>query len=794
MIQDFRYALRSLLKSPGFTVAAVVTLALGIGANSAIFSVVNAVLIRPLPYKDASQLMLVYTTHPGEPRDFVSQPDLDDWRAQAQSFSGLASVVPQSVNLTGGDQPDRVVGSFVSANYFDVLQVRAAQGRLFAAGEDAPGAAPVAILTDAIWHSRFGADPKIVGHSAIFNGEPYTVAGILPVDFVDTPWSPDVYLPARKYPDYKFDRTYAIGTVMGRLRPGVSVSEAQAEMSGIAARLASAYPASNRDRGAYVVPLKEIVVKDLRPAVTGLAFAVGFVLLIGCANVAGLFASRMIARERERSIRVALGASGARLIWHVLAEATVLAAAGGAAGLMLAAWTVEALSKTASSYLPAETALTLDRTVLAFTAGAALITALLIAVLPAWHAAGSRFLRDTRGAGAGAHRNRARGILVAGEIALSLVLLVGAGLTLKSLFELGRAQTGFDPRNLITFEYRVPRVKYSSASAQVEFHRRVIENIRAIPGVIDAAAVRAVPLGGNGEQDDFFLADRPEPAPANRPRALFNAADPNFFATMRIPVLRGREFTEGDSADAPRVIAINRTLAERFFQDRDPIGRSLRIPGVMAAAEIIGVVGDVKQFSVEDPPQPQIYGALAQHPFVFTSVAVRTAGDPAPMMNQIRRAVWQVDKDQPMWKMRTIDAKLAMLSAPRELVTGLLGSYAALALLLASIGIFGVVSYSVRQRTAEIGVRIALGASGDDIARMVLRQGLVMTSAGIAVGAGAAAWVARYLRSQLYAVSPLDVSVYLTVAALLAVVAMAACLIPARRAMSIDPMTALRQK
>jgi putative ABC transport system permease protein len=340
----------------------------------------------------------------------------------------------------------------------------------------------------------------------------------------------------------------------------------------------------------------------------------------------------------------------------------------------------------------------------------------------------------------------------------------------------------------------VPLVKFPTGGAQNEFHRRVIESIRSIPGVIDASSVRAVPLGGNGEVVEFFAADRAEPSASGRPRALFNAADPRFFSTMRIPVLRGRVFTEDDSAAARPVLVISRTLADEVFADRDPVGRELRLPVAGLTAEIVGVVGDVKQFRIEDQPQPEIYGVLAQNPMVFTSVAVRTAGDPASMMNQIRRAVWQVDKDQPMWKMRTADARLSMLAASRELVTGLLGGYAALALLLASIGIFGVVSYSVRQRTAEIGVRIALGAQGGDIARMVLRQGLVMTGAGIAVGAGAAAWVARYLRSQLYAVSPLDVSVYLTVAALLAVVAMAACLIPARRAMAIDPMTALRNE
>jgi putative ABC transport system permease protein len=794
MFQDLRYALRSLRKSPGFTAATVLTLALGIGANTAIFSVVNAVLLKSLPYKAADRLVIVYTSKPGSPRDFVSQLDLDDWRAMTRSFTGLASSVPQSVNLTGGDEPERIVGDFVSANFFSVIDVQPALGRLFRPDEDRPGAERVAVLTDTLWHNHFGGDPSIVGRSLIFNGEPYTVAGVLPPGFVLTPWDVDVFLPAYKYPNYTLDRASAIGAVFGRLAPGVSLTQAQTEMNGVAERLALAYPASNKNHGALLVPLKEVTISEIRPMVIALAAAVVFVLLIGCANVAGLLMTRIVGREPERAIRLALGASRGRLISHVLAEALVIAAAGGALGLIGAIWGIDALARAAMDYLPPGTKLALDGTVAAFTFGASLATALLVAALPAWQGSGARSPQAARGSGSGAVRNPARNLLVVAEVALALILLVGAGLTIKSLLELGRTHPGFDAHNLLTMEYRLPRNKYANGPAQTRFHEQVVAKIQAVPGVIAASSVRAVPLRGNGETLDFLLEDRPEPPAGERPRGLFNTADPHFFSTMRIPLLRGRAFTEHDQADAAKVVVINQTLALRYFAERDPIGQMIRIPSQRLTGEIVGVVGDVKQFSPADAPVPQIYGVLAQNPFGFTSLAVRTAGDPMLLVNDIRQALWQVDKDQPVWGIRTMEWRLASLAAPRQFVATMLGGYAALALLLASIGIFGVVSYVVSQRTGEIGIRMALGARPSDIARLVLGHGLSMALIGIGIGVAGAAWLARYLGSQLYAVSPFDAPVYAMVAALLALVATMACLIPARRAISIDPVEALRRE
>ncbi len=791
MIRDFRYALRGLRKSPGFAIATVLTLGLGIGANSAIFSVVNAVLLKPLAYKNPEQLAIVYSTAPGGAQNFVSWPDIEDWRAQSRTFSAFAALAPQSVNLTGIETPDRVIGSFVTSNYFDMLGVQPASGRLFANGEDRQGAALVAVLTDRVWRGRFGADPAILGRRLLFNGEPYTVVGVLPANFVDQPWNADVYLPLFKYPNYSLDRGRSSAGVIGRMQPGVAVAQAQAEMTAIAARLAAAYPNTNKDRGALVTPLKEIVVGNIRPSILALAGAVTFVLLIACANVAGLFTARMVGKERERAVRLALGAGRSQLISHVLAEALVLSVIGAAVGLALAAWGVEAVSAVIANQLPPGMQPGLDASVLLFTAGVAIVAALLIALIPAWQSIGATVLREGRGAGSGAARNRVRTLLAAGEIAMAMVLLTGAGLTIKSLLELSRTRVGFDTNNLLTFEYRVPRAKYTTGEAQNEFHRQVIEAIRAVPGVISASSVRAVPLAGNGSVVDFSRADRPEPPAAQRPTTLLNAADPYFFSTMRIPLLRGRVFNEHDTATSAKVVIVNQTLAARYF-DGDPIGHSVRIPAANMTAEIVGVVGDVKQFSPEDAPAPQMYGVLSQNPFVFTSVAVRTANDPVAMMNDIRRAVWSVDKDQPMWRMRTAERAIAAISQPRQFVTSLVGGYAGLALLLASIGIFGVVSYSVSQRTAEIGVRMALGARPGDVARMILRQGALMTLGGIAVGLAASAWLARLLRAQLFAVSPLDPAVYAIVAAVLGLVAIAACMIPARRAMRVDPVNALR--
>jgi putative ABC transport system permease protein len=795
MLHELRLAFRTLWKSPAFTITTVLTLALAIGGNSAIFSVVNTVLLKPLPIDRGGRLVSVYGRNPQGQREYVAQANLDDWRAAARSFDGLASWVPQSVNLTGMERPERVVGNFVSANFLTLLGVTPAMGRGFAAGEDRTGGALVALISNGMWRSRFGGDSGIVGRKAQFNGELYTIVGVLPAGFVFPQVDADVLLPAWRYPNYTLDRGQTNCAAIGRLREGVDARAAQAEMDGIAARLAGAYPATNRGHGATVTPFRDDLFERRKPTVAALAGAVAFVLLIACANVAGLNIARIAGRRRELAVRVALGASRGDLFRQVLAEAVLLAGAGGVCGALLAAWAIPLIAASSAVFLPNGATVEWDAATVLFTVGISLAAAVFVAAIPQWQGGGLDALRGARGAGAGAARNRTRSLLVAGEMALALVLLAGAGLMVRSVEALGRAQTGFDPHNLMMMAYRVPRAKYATGAQQAAFHEQVIAKIKAVPGVVDACSVRAVPMGDNGSFSDFLMTDRPEPPAAERPRALLNFADPNFFATMRIPVLRGRVFTEHDQPGAPYVIAINQTLAKRFFADRDPIGQQLKISDVKQTAEIVAVVGDIKHFDIAEPPTPQIYGALAQNPFVFTSVAVRTAGDPPQFAEAVRRAAWEVDKDQPVWAVHTFDEILHnQRNGIHRIVTVTFEAYALMAVLLAAIGIFGLVSYSVSQRTGEIGVRVALGAGPGDVLKLILGQGMTLVVVGIGVGAAAAAWLSPYLKSQLYAVSPLDPPVYAAVAALLGAVALLACLLPARRALRVNPVDALRQE
>jgi putative ABC transport system permease protein len=800
--QDLRYGARMLWKKPGFTVIAVITLALGIGANTAIFSVVNAALLRPLPFDHPERLVMVYSRTSGGSRDSTSWPDLLDWRGQSRSFAHLSAFVTQSVNLTGREEPGRVVGGFVSADFFKMLGVEPAPGRAFLPGEDEAGAERVAIVSYAVWRDRFGADPNLIGQTLTLNNQIFTVVGVTPDGF-RAPYSDvEVWMPIQYYPNFSLDRKAAVIDVMGRLNPGVPPRQAQAEMETIAARLGAQYPETNKDRGVNIVGLQELLVEGMKPSLLALFGVVACVLLIACVNVANLTLSRITGRRQELALRAALGASRARLVRQLLTESLLLALVGGALGLLIGAWGMDALAANSAVNLPPMVEVRLDRAVFGFTFGASILTSLIVGLLPALRSSrpdlNEALKEGGRTAGEGRGGHRLRGSLVVTQIALALVSMIGAGLMVRSFINLRGVDVGFDPRNVLTLEYRVPRNKYPEPQQQWRFHEQVVARVQALPGVESAAAIGAVPHGGNVGGSGFVLPDRAAPPAGQEPRAQTNRADSHYFRTMKIPTLRGRVFTEQDRLDSPPVIVINRTMADRYWPNEDPIGKRVRLLSPDVTASVVGVVGDVKHYSLDEPELPQIYLAYAQQPHIFASLVVRTNGDAMNFSNAVRGAIWSVDKDQPVWKVRTLEWLLQRSLGPGRFMAQLLGAFSALAMLLAGVGLYGVMSYAVTQRTHEIGVRAALGATGTDILRLMLKQGLALALIGLAIGLLASIGLTRLMKGLmkelLFGVSANDPLTFTLIAGLLTLVALLACLIPARRAAKVDPMVALRRQ
>ena len=793
---DLRFAIRTLIKKPLFAIVAIATLALSIGANTAIFSVINAVLLRSQPYHNPDRLVVLATVSGAGDRDGLSVPEAEDFRAQMSSLEDMAFFQTQSVNVTGSERPDRVRGAFVSANYFRVFNLNPIIGRTFADGEDRQGAPKLAVVNEKMWRERLNGDANLTGKKLILNGEPYSIIGVVPAGFRN-PFDPDVelWMPVANFPGNTNERAGRFLFAMGHLKPGVTVAGATAEASTVANRLAAAYPQENTGRGARVDSFRELIVREVRPALWLLFAAVGVILLIGCANLANLLLARGLDRHREVAVRAALGASRWRLIRELLTETTLISVMGGVLGIFLAYWGLYGLLKLPQNFVNAQDA-NLDLRVLLFALGISVLTGWLFGLAPALQFAKPElqsFLKEgARGSGAGAQWNRLRGGFVIAQVALSLVLLVSAGLLIRSFDKLLRVNVGFKPEQLLSLEYRLPRTKYKEVPAQWAFHRQVMDRIQEVPGVQSVALVRGLPFSGNGGTTAITLPDREAPPKGREPEVMVNTATPNYFETIGIPFIKGRLFDDHDQPNTPPVVIINQTMARRFWANEDPIGKQVRSVQDGTMATVIGVVGDAKHFWLEETQQSQMYGAYSQQPGFFATVVIRTRVEPLSLSEQVRQALWRVDADQPMWKIRTVEFLVNRSVADRKFLLALMGLFAALALILTMIGLYGVISYLVKQRTQEIGIRIALGAQMRDILQMVLKQGMVLVLTGVALGLATAWLTTRLIARLLYQVSATDPLTFAGIATFLILVALLACYLPARRATKVDPLVALR--
>ena len=799
LLVDLRYALRALRRSPGFTLVAVLTLALGIGANSAIFSIVNAVLLQPLPYPAADRLALLAGARGKEIR-LISIPDVDEWRARNRTFEDIGIQRSQSVNLTGAEAPERLTGSYVGANTMHLLGARTVLGRLFTPEETAPGSGQrVTLLSAATWRARFASDSGILGRMVTLDGRPHRVIGVVSDSYRDPFSAIDVFLPIASAPSAGwFQRDNPTVWAYGRVKPGVTIEQAQADLSRVARELAALYPASNAQAGASVRALREALVGPVKATLLTVLGFVAVVLLIACANVANLQLARAAVRAREISLRVALGAGRARLVRQLLTESLVIAVVGGAAGVVAASWGVPAIVALVPGGLPTFSQVGLDARVLAFSAVITVAAGLLFGLAPAVHAVRRGLSAALHQRDAGVERPRRldpRSVLVAAQLASCIVLLIGAGLLTRSLRKLTQVDPGFDPAHVLTAEFRLPRTRYASDPAIVSFMTTALERIRAVPGVREAALVQSIPLSGNWNATDYVPDTRPGLAAGDRPEAQLNVVSDRAFGVLGIPVLEGRDFTAADVAGSPGVAIVSRELARRTWPGESALGHRLQIIGPPEMrVTVVGVVGDIRQRTLREPVAPQIYQPMTQAANIFNSIAVRTVGDPDAMAASVRAALWSVDRDQPVWRMRPFAAILERDLASSKFSMLLTSLFGVLALTLATIGVYGVTSFAVVQRTREMGIRLAIGARPAQVVRMILARGLAITAFASAVGLLAAAAGSRLLAGQLFGVAPVDPATYAVVTLILAAAAAVASWLPARRAARTDPMIALRSE
>jgi len=803
LLQDLRYAFRLLLKSPSFTAIAVLTLALGIGANTAIFSVVNAILLRSLAFHDSSRIMLI-----AEKSKFanpsVSYQNYIDWRDQSHSFDSVEAMRSSTITLAGSGEPERLNARWVTAGLFPLLGVNAHLGRTFRADEDRAGGSPSVVISFGFWQRRFGSTPDILGKSIDLDSVPYTVIGVLPRSF-EFLRADEVYLPftpwAKTLPD---DRNWHPGIfAIGRLKSGVSREQANTEMVAIAKRLEEQYPIYNTGTGADVIPLQEQVVKNVRPALILLVGAVSFVLLIACANVANLLLARAAHRGREVAIRTSMGAGRARLIRQLLTESVLLSLGGGLFGLLLAWASLGPLLKISAGTLPQAFTVGIDRSVLVFTITISVVTGIVFGIAPALRA--TRLdLRETlnegsRGSTPGPGHQRLRGALIASEFALAMLLVVGAALLLRSFSRMQDVSIGFLPDHLLVADLPISQGAYAKPEQRYAFFDRLVDRVRTLPGVRSVGAASTLPVSGTGGLIHFNIYGRPPKTPHDYIAAGYRAVTANYFETLGVPLLQGRFIAPADIEKAPSVVVINATMARVYFPGANPLGKRMQIGATPESEvpwmEIVGVVGDVTQGLGLDP-KAEMYLPYHQGdqllPVFQLSVVLRTAGDPRQQAAALRAALAEIDPNQPLVKVRTMEDNMAATVAEPRFRAWLIGIFAGLALLLAAVGIYGVMSYSVTQRTSEIGIRITLGAQPQDVFRIVVGEGLRFALIGVALGVAGGLALTRLLNSFLYGVSATDPLTFAGVAVLLILVSAAACFFPARRATRVDPIIALR--
>jgi len=802
--KDLQYAFRSLLKRPGLTAVALITLALGIGVNTAIFSAVDSVLLRPLPFTEPERVVAVWehTPHLGITRNEFAPANYFDLRRQNQSFEDVGAFGQLSINLTGDGEPEQLEGQLVTANVFTLLGIPAALGRTFASDEDQTGRENVAVLSDALWQRRFNRDPGIINRQVTLNSESFTVVGVMPANFFFPERETELWIPWAMEPRQAEGRGDHYFRLVARLKPGVTREQANAEAESIAARLAAEFPRTNEGLGFLVNSFHQDYVGDLRRPMLILFAAVGLVLLIACANVANLLLAQATTRRREIAIRMALGARRWAIARQLLTESLLLATAGGLLGVLAAIWGVEALSKLLPESLSKLQAISVDSRVFLFTIGVTLLTAIAFGVVPALHAAranpGDALAETSRDLAGGLSGRYLRRVLVVGEVALAVVLLTGAGLLIRSFNRLRQVDLGFKPDNLLTMRMVLPLPKYLKPETRRAFYDELLRRINEIPGVESAGINTRLPLSTSGMKFSFSVEGRTMPSDANLPFAVYRVVNPDYFRAMGIPLQRGRVFDRRDTADATPSLIVNRRLAEQFWPGEDPTGKRLKIGPADSPnpwATVIGVVGDVRQTGLYGEQLAELYAPYAQERRSWMAprdLVVRTRGDAASLAGAVREAVWAVDKDQPISNIRTMNQVLAAAISRERFQMLLLSLFATLALVLACVGLYGVISYAVAQRTHEIGVRMALGAQPRDVLRLVIRQGMVLTFAGLLLGIAGGLAVTRVMNDLLFGVTATDAVTFISVGGLLLLVSFLACYAPARRATKVDPLIALR--